>query len=177
MPPPRRAFRPNPTANVVILSGLTLLTLIPLAIGIAALRVGSPLTLVLAGLFFALAAAPSYLFFVMLRRWFTIEVDAEALYLNGPLGSWHLRLPWVDQEAVGMARLHKASVLAVRPRQPFARAPRPALTWKPEERLLLISSLHNWSAPADEIEAEIRTYAGSRWVETEGRSDWQVPVS
>ncbi|MBE1609773.1 hypothetical protein [Actinopolymorpha pittospori] len=175
--PPRRIFRPNPTASVVSLIGLPLLTLIPLVVAVAALRAGSPMTIVLAGVFFVLAAIPAYLFFVMLRGWFSIEVDAEALSLHGAFGAWHLRLPWAEQEAVGMARQHKAAVLAVRPRQPFARAPRSALTWKAEKRLLLISSLHNWSAPADEIEAEIRVHAGAGWVEADGRPDWQVTVT
>jgi len=159
-------FRPRTTGLAWAVVALPLLAAVAVALGVVAfLELGGlpgATVLIVCGL---LALIPLSALAAVLRRWFKLRLDADALTVIGLLGIGRVRLPWADQVAIGLSSWRGARLLAVRPVTPLKRSPRRALIWDRENGVLLIGSLDNWSAPRDEVLSALHRHAGTKWVD------------
>lgn len=158
-------FRPTTAATVL---GVVVMPLITLGLVIAGVGMligsGGVLGVVACVLFVALAILPGIMSLVMLRGWFSIQVDPTALSLVGLFGNKHVRMPWSELDAVGLVKWRGARFLTVRPLKPWTKAPSPGVArWDSSTGLLLISGVERWSRPTDELLRVVRENAGAKW--------------
>jgi hypothetical protein len=156
-------FEPRSAGRAVAIVAFPVLSAVCVLLGVVAVLKLSPiLGMILFIACLLLSVLPILVMGAALRGSFTLTVDDDGLVLIGVLGG-RVRLPWIEQAAVGLADYRGATMLAVRPLDAPRRAPRRSMVWDRRTRLLMVSGLDNWSAPRDEVVDAVRRFAGPLW--------------
>lgn len=158
-------FEPRSAGRALAVVAFPVLAGVILMLGVLAVLQLSPITGMI--VFIAcllLAGLPLLVMAAVLRGSFTLQADDLGLTLTGVLGG-RVRLPWIEQDAVGLIPWRGITMLAVRPVEPLRKPPRRSMTWDRDSGLLMITGLDNWSAPRDEVVDAVRRYAGVLWTE------------